>query len=113
MNRFLTIGRLGILFGVLFVVALGGVFAYSHFVTGPIEKCNRTGQWWYAEEKRCVTPVYIPDITRRAPGESRADASAARNREVVKLEREIAADKRARQQETDRQRAALRKAQGN
>lgn len=113
MNRFLTIGRLGILFTVLFVVALGGVFAYGHFVTGPVEKCNKTGQWWFAEEKRCVTPIYIPDITDRKPGQTRAEASAARNREVVRLERQIAADERARRQETDRQSAALRKAQGN
>ena len=112
MKRFLTIRRLSILFVVLFGLSLGGLFAYTHFVTGPIEKCAEKGQWWYPEEKRCLTPIYLPDITKRAPGVSRAEASAEQNRELVRIERELAAEKRARQTETDRQSAALREAQG-
>lgn len=107
MKRFLTGRRLAILFVALFALSLGGVFAYTHFVTGPADKCAEKGQWWYPEEKRCLTPIYLPDITGRAPGVSRAEASAEQNRELVRLEHQIAAEKAARQAETDRQRAAL------
>lgn len=112
MKRFLTIGRLSILFAALFIVSLGGLFAWESYYKAPADRCAEKGQWWYPEERRCLTPIYLPDITGRAPGVSRAEASAQKNRELVQLEHEIAAEKRAAQAETDRQSARLREAEG-
>lgn len=107
MTRYLTMRRLGILFGALFVVSLIGVFGYQALYVAPEQKCAKQGQWWYAEERRCVTPIYLPDITGRAEGVSRAEASNEKNRELVDIERRLAAEKAARQAQTDRDRAIV------
>jgi hypothetical protein len=107
MKRFLTIRRLSIMFIGLFALSLGGLFAWESYYKTPADKCAEKGQWWYPEERRCLTPIYLPDITRRAPGVSRAEASAEQNRALVEIEHRLADEKQARQAETDRQRAAL------
>ena len=108
MTRFLTMKRLGILFGFLFAVALAGVFTYQHFVVDPEDKCVAEGRWWYAEGRECVTPTYLPDITGRPAGMSRAEASNAKNRELIEIERGLAAEKAARQLATEKARAELK-----
>ncbi|CAN5395017.1 hypothetical protein BH09PSE1_BH09PSE1_31130 [soil metagenome] len=112
MTRFLTMKRLGILFCSLFAISLAGVFAYQYFVIDPEEKCVAQKRWWYAEESRCVTPTYLPDITGRPAGVSRAEASNEQNRQLVELEHKMAAEEAARQAQTDRDRATVESKRG-
>ena len=63
MSRFLSMKRLGILFISLFAISLAGMVTYQHFYVAPQEKCVAEGRWWYEAESRCVTPLYLPDIT--------------------------------------------------
>jgi len=107
MNRLLSFRRLSLIFLCLFAVLVGGTLLVQRFWLDPVTKCEEKGSWWFAEEKRCVTPVYIPDITKRAPGVSRAEASEARNRELAAIESRAIQEKAARAAETARQRAAL------
>lgn len=107
MTRFLSMKRLGILFCSLFVVSLIGMFAYQHFYVDPEKKCVAEGRWWYAEGHECVTPTYLPDITGRPAGVSRAEASNAKNRELVEIEHRLAAEEAARRAQTDRDRALV------
>ncbi|CAN5176500.1 hypothetical protein BH10PSE1_BH10PSE1_12570 [soil metagenome] len=112
MTRFLTMKRLGILFCSLFAIAMAGMFTYQHFVVDPEDKCVAQGRWWYAEGRKCVTPTYLPDITGRPAGMSRAEASNAKNRELIEIEHRLAAEEAARQAATDRARAGLLAKQG-
>ncbi|MGV9009321.1 hypothetical protein [Brevundimonas sp.] len=107
MNRLLTMKRLSILFAVLFAVGVGGLVSYKALVTAPIDRCQAKGQWWYEEGRECVTPIYLPDITNRPAGQSRAEASAEKNRELVQIEDALAAQRRAAAADTARQREAL------
>ena len=107
MSRFLTTKRLGILFAALFGLSLAGVFTYQHFYVDPQEKCVAEGRWWYADGRECVTPLYLPDITGRAPGVSRAEASNEQNRELVEIEHRLEAEKAALAAQTLRDRARL------
>ena len=108
MNRLLSFKRLSFLFGATFLVLVGGTVLVQRFWIDPVEKCETSGRWWYAEENRCVTPTYLPNITKRAPGVSRAEASAQQNRERVEIEHRLALEKKARDAEVERQRDALR-----
>lgn len=112
MTRFLTMKRLGILFVSLFAISMVGVFAYQYFVVDPEDKCVADGRWWYAEGRQCVTPTFLPDITGRPAGVSRAEASNAKNRELVEIEHRLAAEEAARQAQTDRDRATVEKDRG-
>ena len=105
MNLFLTMRRLSILFFSLFAVLVSGVLAFQHFYVAPAEKCEETGRWWYAEGRECVQPIYLPDITGRPAGVNRADASDARNRELLEIEDRLAAERAARTAATERDRA--------
>ena len=105
MIRFLTMRRLSILFVALFVVALVGLFGFQHLYVDPEKKGEANGQWWY--EGSCVTPLYLPDITGRPEGVSRAEASAESNRDLVALEDQLKAEKAARQAQTNRDRARV------
>ena len=64
------------------------------------------------ETRICAQPVYIPDITKRPEGMTRAEASAEANRDLVKLEDQIAADKRARAAATEAERERVKALQG-
>ncbi|WP_427790828.1 hypothetical protein [Brevundimonas diminuta] len=112
MNRFLTIRRLSFIFFGLFAVVLAGVFAFQRFWVDPGDRCTAKGYWYDMETRICAQPIYIPDITGRPEGMSRADASAEANRDLVKLEDQIAADKRARAAATEAERARVKALQG-
>lgn len=106
MKRFLSMKRLSIMFVSLFTVSTGAMLIHQHFWLSPAERCESSGRWYFAAERTCVTPIYIPEITKREPGQSRVEASAARNREVVQLEAEAARQKAALAAEVRRQRDA-------
>lgn len=105
MHRLLTMRRLSVLFAGLFALVLGGVFLLQHFWVEPGERCERDGRWWDPETRICAQPISIAEITGRPNGASRAEASAEKNRELVQIERRLAAERRATKAEIDRQRA--------
>lgn len=96
MNRFLTARRIGGLFFGLFALLLAGVFVMQRFYVEPEDACIKSGRWWYAEGRECVQPIYLPDITKRPAGVTRAEASAAQNRELVAIEDRLAVERDAR-----------------
>ena len=107
MHRLLTMKRLSVLFLSIFAVLLAGMFAYERLVVAPGDRCEEGGKWWDAEARICAQPISIAEITGRPnPGE-RAAASAAKNRELVAIEDSLAAQRKARDADADRQRAAL------
>lgn len=107
MHRLLTFRRLSVIFLALFAVLTAGVLVAQRFWIDPVERCEGSGSWWFAEERRCVTPIYIPDITGRAEGVTRAQASAEKNRELAVEERRAVQEKAALGAEVRRQREAL------
>ena len=112
MTRFLTTRRLGILFASLFALALVGVFGYQRLFLDPEQKCEASGRWWYEEGGECVTPMYLPEQTGRPAGVTRAEWSEQKARELVEIEHRLAAEKAARQAQTDRDRALVEKNSG-
>jgi hypothetical protein len=107
MHRLLSMKRLSILFLSIFAVLLAGMFAYERLVVAPGDRCEAGGKWWDPETRVCAQPISIAEITGRPnPGE-RAAASAEKNRELVAIEDSLAARKRTRDADADRQRAAL------
>ncbi len=107
MKRFLTLGRLSILFLALFAVCLGGVFAYEVLVKQPGKRCEAGGGWYDYQGGECARPISIAEITGRPNGVTRAEASREKNRELVDIEHRLAAAEKARDLDADRQRAAL------
>jgi len=107
MTRLLTMKRLSILFLSTFAVLIAGMFAYDALVIAPGDRCEAAGKWWDAEGRECAQPISIAEITRRPLPGQRAAASAAKNRELVAIEDALAAQKKARDADADRQRAAL------
>ncbi len=105
MNRFLTMRRLSIAFFGLFLVLAGGAVAYQRFYVAPADACERTGRWWYEEGRECVQPIYLPDITGRPEGVTRAEASDEQNRELLAIEERLAEARAARAAATERDRA--------
>lgn len=83
--------RISLLFAAAFAVAVAGVFAFQHFWVEPGDRCEANGGWWDLSGRTCAMPIYIPDITGRAPGESREVASRRQAQELVDLERRITA----------------------
>ncbi len=83
--------RIALLFAVVFAICVAGVFAFQHFWVEPGDRCEARGGWWDLSGRTCATPIYIPDITGRQPGESREEASRRNAAELVELERRIAA----------------------
>ena len=111
-NRFLKPARLGVLFFAIFGVLVAAVGVYQVYWAQPGARCEKDGRWWWAEERRCITPVAIADITGRQPGQSRADASADNNRELVAIEDRLAAEKRARAEATEAERRRVAEVAG-
>lgn len=83
--------RIALLFAVVFAICVAGVFTFQHFWVEPGDRCEARGGWWDLSGRTCAMPIYIPDITGRAPGESREAASRRNAAELVELERRIAA----------------------
>ena len=106
MHRLLSMKRLSLLFLATFAVLVGGVFVYQALVVAPEERCERRGGWWDGESV-CAHPISIAEITQRPVGQSRAEASDAKNRELLEIEDRLAAAKAARDAEVARQREAL------
>jgi len=82
MNRFLSMRRLSILFFGVFAVLVGGAVAFQTFYVAPADACTNSGRWWYEEGRECVQPIYLPDITGRPAGVTRAEASDAGQRSI-------------------------------
>jgi len=111
MHRLLTMKRLSVLFLSMFAVLAGGAFAYDAIVKAPGERCEEGGRWWDADARICAQPISIAELTGRPnPGE-RAAASDAGNRDLIRIEDELLAAKRARDADADRQRVELAKAE--
>lgn len=91
MSRYLSFKRLAILFFGLFAVAVTATLAFQRYWVEPGERCEARGGWWDLEGRTCAQPIYIPDITGRPEGVSRAEASDAQNRELLSLERQARA----------------------
>jgi hypothetical protein len=107
MHRLLTFKRLSVIFLGLFALSVAGVFAYEALVRAPGERCEAAGKWWDKEGRECAQPISIAEITGRPNGVSRAEASNAKNRELIAIERQLAANEKAIVADADRQRAAL------
>ena len=107
MKRFLTIRRLSVLFFGIFGLMLIGVFVFQRYWMEPGERCEAEGKWYDIESRICAQPISIAQITGRPIGVSRAQASEEKNRELVRIESELAAQDRARAAEVERQKAAL------
>ena len=107
MKRFLTFPRLAMIFFALFGVAVAGVFAVQAYWVAPGERCEAAGKWYDMENRICAQPISIAEITGRPNGVSRAQASDEKNRELIRIEDELAAQDRARAAEITRQKAAL------
>ena len=95
MNRFLTFPRLSMIFIGVFGVVLAGIFVLQAVWVSPGERCEARGGWYAIETRECGTPIYLPDITGRPAGVSRAEASNAKNRELIQLEAQVAEQRRA------------------
>lgn len=112
MHRFLSLPRLGILFFGLFGMTVAGLLVYQQVWVSPGERCEAAGNWYDVTTRTCAQPIFIPDITGRPIGVSRLEASSAKNSELIVLERQVAAQKKARQDAVDAERARLRAQQG-
>ena len=107
MHRLLTFKRLSVLFLVSFAACFALILAYQHFVRAPGDRCEEQGKWWDREGRVCAQPISIAEITGRPIGVSREQASAAKNRELVRIERRLTAEKQARDAATEAERARV------
>ncbi|RZJ02856.1 MAG: hypothetical protein EON89_13780 [Brevundimonas sp.] len=107
MHRLLTMKRLSVLFLSIFAVLVGVTLIYQNLVVAPGERCEEGGKWWDSESRICAQPISIAEITKRPIGVSRAQASDEKNRELIRIEDALNAQKTARDMDADRQRAAL------
>ena len=90
--------------GVRGAVTLAGVFVLQRFWVDPGERCSAKGYWYDLETRICAQPIYIPDITGRPAGTTRAEASNKANQELLVLEDQVNAQKRARAAATEAER---------
>ena len=109
-SRYLSMKRLSILLVALFVIGVGGAMIFDRYWLAPGDACEAKGNWYDIESRTCATPVYVPDITGRPAGQSRADASNAKNRELLKLEAEVKRQEAVIAADAARQRENLEKA---
>ncbi len=107
MHRLLTMKRLSVLFLCTFAVLVGATFAWQALVKAPGDRCEAAGKWWDASGRTCAQPISIAEITGRPIGQSRAEASDAKNRELIAIEDQLVAQQAARDADAERQRAAL------
>lgn len=107
MNRFLTFRRLGVLFLGMFVMLSLGAVAWQHYWLEPGKRCEESGRWWDPDGRTCAQPLSIAEITGRPIGQSRAEASDAGNRDIVRAENQLEAEKAARDADAAIQRQRL------
>ena len=107
MKRFLTMGRLSVLFFSLFAVMIAGVFVFQRYWVAPGDRCEAEGKWYDIESRICAQPISIAEITGRPIGQSRAEASAEKNQELVEIENRLTAEKRARDAAIEAERARV------
>ncbi|MCA3700147.1 hypothetical protein [Brevundimonas sp.] len=107
MRRFLTFPRLMLLFSVMFALSVGGLMLFNQLWVAPERACEESGRWWYPQERQCLTPIYLPDITGRPAGVTRQEASDEANRELLAIEERLAAEREARDTAIRQQREAL------
>lgn len=115
MHRLLTMKRLSVLFLGLFALLVGATFAWQALVVAPGDRCMNNGGWWDPDTSICAQPLSIAEIegiTGRKVGETRAQASDRKNRELLEIEDQLAAQQKARDADTERQRQALAVEQG-
>lgn len=107
MMRLLTMKRLSVMFLSLFAVAMAVMFTWEALVVAPGDRCEEGGKWWDPDTRTCAQPISIAEITGRPNGQTRAEASDAKNRELIAIEDSLAARQQARDDDRERQRAAL------
>lgn len=107
----LSMKRLSMLFLAIFSVLVAGVFVFERFWADPGKRCEAKGDWYDMSTRTCATPIYIPDITGRAEGVSREEASREGLRNLIELEAQIAERDRAIKAATEAERRAYREAQ--
>ncbi len=107
MKRFLTIRRLSVLFFGIFSLMIAGVFVFQRYWMEPGERCEAEGKWYDIESRICAQPISIAEITGRPIGVTRAEASAEKNKELVAIEDQLSAQKRARDAATEAERARV------
>ncbi|WP_312781178.1 hypothetical protein [Brevundimonas sp.] len=107
MKRFLTIRRLSVLFFGIFSLMIAGVFVFQRYWMEPGERCEAQGKWYDIESRICAQPISIAEITGRPIGVTRAEASAEKNKELVAIEDQLSAQKRARDAATEAERARV------
>jgi hypothetical protein len=107
MNRFLTLPRLAALFLTTFAVLVVGVVLFQQFWVAPGQRCEQSGRWWDPDARICAQPLSIAEITGRPNGVSRAQASDEKNRELLRIEGELAEKRRARDADAEVQRRRL------
>ncbi|HEV2081430.1 MAG TPA: hypothetical protein VGR32_03145 [Brevundimonas sp.] len=110
MHRLLTFKRLSVIFLTAFAACFALILAYEHFVRAPGERCEEQGKWWDPEGRVCAQPISVAEkiAELEALGLNREQASAQRNRELVAIEDQLAANEKAVAADADRQRAALK-----
>lgn len=74
MNRIIRPTMLGFLG--LFVVGVAVVGIHQVYSVIPAKRCEAGGGWWEPKSRVCATPLYLPNITGRAPGVTAAQAAA-------------------------------------
>lgn len=107
--------RLSVLFLCTFAVLVGVTLTWQALVKAPGERCLADGGWWDGDQRVCAQPLSIAEIeniTGRKAGETRAQASDRKNRELIEIEARLDAEQAARDADADRQREALAAATG-
>lgn len=115
MHRLLTMKRLSVLFLCTFAVLVGATLTWQALVKAPGDRCISDGGWWDGDRGVCARPLSIAEIegiTGRKAGETRAQASDRKNRELLEIEDRLEAQQAARDADAERQRAALAAATG-
>lgn len=107
--------RLSVLFLCTFAVLVGATLGWQALVKAPGDRCTAGGGWWDPDQGVCARPMSIAEIesiTGRRPGETRAQASDRKNRELIAIEDQLVAQQKARDADAERQRVALAAATG-
>jgi hypothetical protein len=53
----------------LLLVGVTGTVGYDLLYGRPKRECEAAKNWWSWKDRHCYTPVYLPTLTHRKPGE--------------------------------------------